>query len=47
MKSGKSRNPFKSIPVPYSSGIRTIYDFVKANGGDIKVASNENKVQNL
>ncbi len=41
MKSVKSINPFKSVPVPYSSGIQTSYDIVKAHGGEIKVESKE------
>ena len=34
MKSVKSINPFKSV-------IQTIYDIIKAHGGEIKVETNE------
>lgn len=35
MKTVKSLNPYKSVPVPYSSGIQTKYDILKAYGGQI------------
>ena len=35
MKIVKSLNPYKSVPVPYSSGIQTKYDILKAHGGKI------------
>ena len=36
MKSVKSINPFKSV-------IQTIYDIVKAHGGELKVETKENE----
>lgn len=40
IKSVQSINPFKSLPAPrlrQAGVIQTIYDIVKANGGELKV----------